>query len=159
MARSSSSHWSREWCGPQIWAMVSTSLFKIICQERFLATIICAMSLQQQTMEGFAFVDDMDFIVTDSMNEIQAVTNKMQGSLKLWHGLLKATGGDLDPEKCSWYLINFNFANNHWQYLHWYWNQWPLQIPNEGGIPLFQFYEAQKTLGVWLAPDGNNDKE
>jgi len=81
--------------GPQIWAAVSTPLFQILRQEGFLATIICAMSLQKQTLGGFAFVDDMDLIVTDTTNSVQAINNKMQGSLKLWHGLLKATGGDL----------------------------------------------------------------
>jgi len=54
--------------GPQIWAVVSMPLFQILHQEGFLATIICAMSLQQQTLGGFAFVDDMDLIVTDSTN-------------------------------------------------------------------------------------------
>jgi len=39
----------------------------------------------------------------------------------------------------------------------------PLQISKENGttvmIPWLQTNKAQRTLGVWLAPDGNNDKE
>jgi len=107
--------------GPQIWAAVSTPLFEILRQEGFLAMIICVMLLQKQTLGGFAFVDDMDLIVTDLANTVEAVTTKMQGSLKLWHGLLKAMGGDLVPEKCFWYLIDFDFKQNKWQY-HW-WNK------------------------------------
>jgi len=149
--------------GPQLWAAVSIPLFEILCQEGFLATIICVMLLQQQTLGGFAFVNDMDLMVTDSTNTIQAVTNKMQGSLKLWHSLLKATGSDLVLEKCFWFLIDFNFTNNHWQYHHWNKENQLLQIPNKGGtqvtILLLQSNEAQRTLGIWLAPDGNNDEE
>jgi len=76
-------------------------------------TVICAISLQKQTKIGFAFVDDTDLIVTDSTNDEQAVaTTKIQGSLKVWHGLLKATRGDLVPEKCFWYLIDFKYKNH-----------------------------------------------
>ena len=63
----------------------------------------------------------------------------------------------------TWYLIDFKFHNNRWQYQHWNKDTRPLQIPNEGGtqvtIPLLQSNEAQRTLGIWLAPDGNNDEE
>jgi len=58
-------------------------------------------------MAGFTFVNDTDLIVMDDTNEETKVTLKMQNSLQLWHGLLQATGGDLVPEKCFWYLINF----------------------------------------------------
>ncbi len=102
--------------GPQIWAAVSTPLFEILHQKGLLATITCAMLLQQQTLGGFAFMDDMDLIITNSTNTVQAVNNKIQGSLKLWHGLLKVTSGNLVPEKCFWYLIDFKFTKNHWQY-------------------------------------------
>jgi len=83
---------------PQIWAAVSTPLFEILCQESFLATVICALSCQYQTMGGFAFVDDTDLIITDASNDEQAAASKMLGSVSLWHRLLKATGGNLVPE-------------------------------------------------------------
>jgi len=70
-------------------------------------------------MGGFAFVDDTDLIITDKSNNERTVANKMQQSLQLWHGLLKATGGDLVPDKCFWYLINFQYKKNHWKYKTW----------------------------------------
>jgi len=54
-------------------------------------------------MGGFAFVDNTNLIVTNASNEEQVVASKMQGSVTLWHGLLKTTGGNLEPEKCFWY--------------------------------------------------------
>jgi len=141
--------------GPQIWAAVSMPLFKILCTKAFLATVICAISLQQQIMGGFAFMDNMDLIVTDSTNEKQVVTTKMQGSLKLWHGLLKATRGNLVPEKCFWYLIDFKYEGNHWKYNSWQADQHKIHIPRDDGtlvtIPCLDTNKAWWTLGVRLA--------
>jgi len=83
--------------------VVSTKwLFKILHQEGFVATFICALCQQHQQMAGFAFVDDMDLIVTDDLNDERIVANKIQDFLCLWHGLLQATGGNRVPEKCFW---------------------------------------------------------
>jgi len=65
-------------------------------------------------MAGFAFVDDTDLIVTDVTNDAKQVFWKMQNSLRLWHGLLQATGGDLVPAKCFWYLIDFKWEQGQW---------------------------------------------
>jgi len=108
-------------------------------------------------------VDDMDLIVTDTSNSETAVTTKMQGSVALWHGLLRATGGDLVPEKCFWYLIDFRFENHHWKYKQWPDQQRTLHISQADGrkvmIPHLHTTEACHTLGVRLAPDGNNEEE
>jgi len=41
----------------------------------------------------------------------------MQGSVLNWEGLLRATGGALVPNKCFWYLLDFENKNGHWKYL------------------------------------------
>jgi len=111
-------------------------------------------------MAGFAFVDDTDLIVTDDTNNAQKVSQKMQDSLLLWHGLLQATGGDLVPDKCFWYLIDFKWERGQWRYIQWDESAWPLRIHRENGtsvvIPRLATSEAHRTLGVRLAPDGNN---
>jgi len=87
----------------------------------------------------------------------------MQGSVALWHGLLKATRGDLIPEKCFWYLIDFRFKNHHWKYKQWPDQQRTLHISQVDGrkvmIPRLHTTEACRMLGVRLAPDGNNEEE
>jgi len=149
--------------GPQIWAAVSAPLFEILRQEGFIATFICALSAQHQQMAGFAFIDDTNLIVTDTSNDPMQVANKMQQSLQLWHGLLQATGGDLVPEKCFWYLIDFWWENNKWKYTKWNDAEHTLNIPTKTGakvvIPCLNTSEARWMLGVRLAPDGNNEAE
>jgi len=114
-------------------------------------------------MAGFAFVDDMDLIVTNNTNDEKVVTLKMQNSLHLWHRLLQATGGDLVPEKCFWYLINFQWEHNQKKKKKWKDNDQVLCIPQTDGtnvrIPHLDTCEARHTLGVRLAPDGNNEAE
>jgi len=115
-------------------------------------------------MAGFAFANDTDdLIVTDITNDEKEVTLKMQNSLQLWHGLLQATGGDLVPEKCFWYLIDFQWEHNRWKYAKWKDNDRDLSISRKDGtkvkIPRLDTWEACCTLGVCLAPDGNNEAE
>jgi len=87
----------------------------------------------------------------------------MRQSLMLWHGLLKATGCNLVPNKCFWYLINFHSEGKHLKYKHWEADQRKLQIPKDDGtivtIPCLNSDKAQWTLGVRLALDGNNTEE
>jgi len=148
---------------PQIWAAVSTPLFEILREEGFVATFICALSKQQRQLAGFTFVDDTDLIVTDESNDEKLVSQKMQNSLQLWHGLLQATGGDLVPEKCFWYLIDFKWNKNRWQYMKWQDQEHELKILRTDGskvtIPRLDTSKARRTLGVRLAPDGNNQAE
>jgi len=86
----------------------------------------------------------------------------MQASLTMWHGLLQATGGDLVPDKCFWYLLNFQWANNHWRYKTIEETPGQLTVQTEEQtmiiIPRLEALEARQTLGVRLVPD-RNDKE
>jgi len=148
--------------GPQIWVAVSMPLFAILCQEGFVATVICTMSTQSRSMGGFALIDNTDLIVTNSSNDEKG-SEKMQQLVNLWHGLLKATGGNLVLEKCFWYLVDFKHEGNHRKYKKWGTDQRKLQIPKDNGtlvtIPCLEINKACQTLGVRLALDGNIDEE
>jgi len=41
----------------------------------------------------------------------------MQLLVDHWEGLLQATRGTLVPTKCFWYLIDFQWSNNKWNYV------------------------------------------
>jgi len=92
--------------GPRIWAAVSTLLFQILTQEGFLATIICAISNHRYKITGFGFVDNVDLCITAPDGTGEQVVQRMQQSLNMWAGLLRATGRALVPEKCFWYYIH-----------------------------------------------------
>jgi len=102
--------------GPQIWAAVSSPLFELLQQQGFFAHIIGAISLHARKLTGFAFVDDTDLCVTHPSNSVTQVALHMQGSITSWEGLLRTTGGALVPDKCFWYLIDFESRHGKWYY-------------------------------------------
>jgi len=71
---------------------------------------------QQRNVAGFAFVNDTDLCVTHSSDQVQQVIDNMQKAVTYWEGLLQVTGRALVPEKCFWYLVDLECANNKWTY-------------------------------------------
>ena len=86
----------------------------------------------------------------------------MQKSLDTWQGTLYTTGGALDwgdKDKCYWYCIHYVWnTKGRWQYASPN-NHYQLTMnDNKGGRkPVYGCTpaEARRTLGVYLAPDGN----
>jgi len=144
---------------PHIWVAVSSPLFQILAQEGFLATVICAISKLKYTTVGFGFVDNVDLCITIPNGSSEQVVQQMQKSINTWAGLLRATGGALVPDKCFWYYIHNTWKNGAWQYVR---NptERAMLVPNDNNalhpIPELPPSEARRTLGVRLAPDGNN---
>jgi len=103
--------------GPHIWAAVSSPMFQIMQSDGFYANIIMAISRQEKTLVGFAFVNDTDLCVHDPHITSNNGQSAMQNSVDHWEGLLCTTGGVLVPSKCFWYLIDFQFTNNSWKYV------------------------------------------
>jgi len=100
-----------------IWAAVSTPLFQILTKEGFIATVICAISHLESSTAGFSFIDDVDLCIMISKGNGEQVVYKMQQSINMWAGLLRAMGGALVPEKCFWYYIQKKKKNGKWQYI------------------------------------------
>jgi len=80
----------------------------------------------------------------------------------MWHGLLRATGGDHVPEKCFWYLIAFQWINKQWKYKKTSELPGQISIDHPKGhivIPWLEPDKARRTLGMRIAPDGNDAAE
>lgn len=147
--------------GPAIWVAISTPLLNILRRDGFGATIQGVLSGEQMRMVGFAVVDDTDLIqeATTAQTAASAIAN-MQKSLDLWEGVLTATGGALVPEKSFWYLVSFKFEKGKWRYARADDTPGDLTMRNAAGerilVDRCEHDEARRTLGVRLAPDGNN---
>jgi len=145
--------------GPQIWAAVSSPILDIMRADGFYAHLIAAVSQTAKKMVGFAFVDDTDLCVYGTKVTPTSVQAEMQKAVDHWEGLLRATGGALVPTKCFWYLIDFQFKNNEWQYITKAQKPGELSIKDNTqkrvAIPRLEAHEARRTLGVRLAPNRN----
>ena len=67
---------------------------------------------------GFLFVDDTDLIAFSKAADVNAaqIIARLQTAVLIWHGGLRATGGALKPEKCSWRLDDFQWVHGQWRY-------------------------------------------
>ena len=84
----------------------------------------------------------------------------MQASVDDWEGGIRATGGAIVPEKSHWYLVSFDWDGSAWVYNSTADTPYEVTVRNSNGIriplPRMETSEASMTLGVFLAPDGNN---
>jgi hypothetical protein len=148
--------------GPQIWAAISSLLLDILRNQQMGGYFTSPITHQQLHLVGYAYVDDTDLITTDAGLDHGEITIKMQQCIDTWEGIIHATGGQLEPSKTYWYLINFNWTKGKWQYstidetpshITMQNQQSPIQLKR------LEVSEARRTLGVRLAPDGNNQAE
>ena len=148
--------------GPQIWAVVSTPILDMLRDAGFGASFKLAVSGNQVSFVGYSFVDDTDLIQTGptiTSTDLDVIP-LMQAALSLWETGLRATGGALVPEKSFWYLIDFRWRGSTWRYAKYPTEPGSLSMPDnnqhEHSIKRLPADKAQRTLGVYLAPDGNN---
>jgi len=144
---------------PQIWAAVSSLLFELMKQDGFFVTMVGAFSLVSWSLVGFAFVNNTDLCITHPLNQATAVAKHMQGSVSNWEGLLWASGKALIPDKCFWYLLDFEYKHGHWNYMAKQQLTSLLFVHDAAGahttISRLEPYEVHHTLGVHRALDGN----
>jgi hypothetical protein len=147
--------------GPCIWAVLSSVLFDAMRAEGFGAKVVSPISGDRLALMGGAFVDDLDlFSMQDPWLNGEANIEEMQQGLDLWEELLRATGGAVEPTKSEWYRIDFQWKNGV--------ATMRTQDPAESVLTcldhnqvrqelvLKQVSQGSKTLGVYMAPDGNN---
>ena len=94
--------------GPAIWVAISSVLLDILREKNLGAKFTSAILKECRQVVGFALVDDTDLITSRRTGEsINDVLKRMQQSVDLWEGTLRATGGALSPEKSFWYWVDF----------------------------------------------------
>jgi len=147
--------------GPTLWALISTILLLMMRRAGHGVRITSAITNTIIALVGFAFVDDTDLFCTNTPGEDLSTT--FQAALDRWAGGLRATGGALSPAKSFCYLIDFQWSGNKWNYISV--NDLPgeFTLTNSQGerSPLTRYEpsHAEKTLGVYISMDGNEEEE
>ena len=114
---------------------------------------------------GYVFVDDTDLCIMDPPNQQRPISliPRIQESLNWWEASCRTTGGAIVPEKSHWYLIDFVWKDGKWKYIEPHPNDTPLTVRNPFGrwevVERKGPAEAVRTLGIRVAPDGNNKDE
>jgi hypothetical protein len=82
-----------------------------------------------------------------------------QIELEDWSCLLNATGGALKPEKCFWYLLDYDCVKGEWTYAETRATELKITNPDGTKSPIKQekVTESKKTLGIYDSPSGGNE--
>ena len=149
--------------GPSLWAAISSPLLYILRSEGYGISFKSPMSMIAFRLAAFGFVDDMDYIQAnedcDSDNETLEEAKK---GLNLWEGLLRTTGGAIEPTKSDWVRIGFEKVRGTWKFKKMNEDD-EMKVRDTSGeeYPLEQLPvgTARLTLGVWQAVTGDETKE
>jgi hypothetical protein len=109
-------------------------------------------------------VDDSDAIESKYYQpNFLGASKQLQKAVDTWEGGLKATCGAIVPEKTFWYLIDFKWSSGSWFYKTIEDSPSSIYINDISGqrkeLRCYQPFDAQETLGIYLAPDGNHKQQ
>ena len=111
-------------------------------------------------------MDDVAIGITGTGLETpETVKNEMQNLSNKYDKYLFAAGGRLNLQKCLWYLIDFTRVKNKIIYRQEFdSNQYNLEVTEAFSkksktIQRLNPHQHHKSLGIFLAPDGNQKKE
>ena len=146
------------------WAVISSILITLMVQAGLCATFTMALSASILTVACLAFVDDTDLFFTarTPTEPGEALFTPIQKMLDHWNGYLRATGGALVPSKSFWYLIDFKWDGEDYQYRTIQEMPGNITMCDIDGIAITQLTRHEPDhpeimLGIAQAPDGNNE--
>ena len=109
------------------------------------------------------YVDDVNlFLVHECLRSGLDIFYKLQDALTSWERLLIETGGTLKPEKCFYYMVDYEWlADGSWKYTE--------MVDRELFVPCVDGLEVEieqlpvdmsrKTLGIWKNSAGNCSRQ
>jgi len=151
--------------GPQIWAVVSSPIFDMVRAHGLGATFCSNVTKANLHLVGFGFVDDVDLVAANSSiaTTPSQIVNTLQKTLDLWEKGLRTSGGALSAAKSRWSLMDFGWKNGKWFYRSVSDVPGRLFMNDVSGqriqLDWLESWEAERSLGIWLAPDGNMKAE
>jgi hypothetical protein len=139
------------------WASIVAVIVKAMKKKGFGYSVWTLIRQRAITLVCFAYVDDADLIHADEDRTTPTiqVLQRAQEALRLWEGLLHATGGALAPEKSYWYLVEVIRLNGKWTYTRE--SRQPFDLYLQNGTfknKRLEVYQAKQSLGIMTRPDG-----
>jgi hypothetical protein len=103
---------------PASWAVISICIIGAHEKKGQGEKFTCPITQLKHQLSAILYVDDTDLWLIDlSKNEtVGKVHRAIQDSMYSWGNLLLATGGVLQPTKCFYLIIWFNWKDGKWCY-------------------------------------------
>ena len=146
--------------GPTIWSILSSTIFEILHEEGFASDFMFSISKGLFHLCGFSYVDDCDLLYVGT--EINIVAEKLKGMIAMWDDLMEVNGGAIAPDKCWWYLVDFQWRNGKWYMVNGGKGH-SLTVRDKDKtvctLPNLPPSTAKQMLGVFLSPDGDESTQ
>ena len=96
---------------PPVWTAVSTLIVNAYKREGHGVSLQSGWSNKRQEIAAIPFVDDTDLLhrPRHHIDSLEQLVSWIQEATTYWAHLLQATGGNLKPSKCYWYLMTYTF--------------------------------------------------
>jgi len=135
----------------------------VLREKGFGCELICPLSSEYFRFVSYAFVDDTNLIQSQLVEHPEQARINLQQAIDTWEASLKATCGAIVPEKTVWWLVSFKWSGTTWEYASIHDCPGELLVNDISNqrkiITRIDACEAYETLGVFLAPDGNNEQQ
>jgi hypothetical protein len=127
------------------------------------AKFICLITKLSSHLSAILYVDDTDLlhINLEKDKSVAQVHKLIQASIKNWGNLLIATGRALQPEKCFYLIISYEWTNGVWSYRdNSIRGDFGVTVPLPGGVKARIGHRpvthSEKTLGAMTSPNGDS---
>jgi hypothetical protein len=148
---------------PAGWAVISICILGAHGRKGHGAKFICPVTKLEKHLSTILYVDNTDILHIDltKNKRVDEVHMCIQESVNSWVNLLITTGGALQPAKCFYSIILFEWINGGWGYASNDTNaELGVNVPLPGGgtagIGHKLVTHAKKTLGAMTSPGGNS---
>jgi hypothetical protein len=144
---------------PSSWIQLSAVLVTIVKQFALGALIQDPISEELIHTMGALYVDNTDLYTwKEHIMDPGELWCQTQIELEQWSCLLNATGGALKPEKCFWYLLDYECSEGEWTYAKEMTTELRITNPDGTKSPIKQekVTEFKKTLGIYDSLLGDN---
>jgi hypothetical protein len=133
------------------------------CQKGHGAKFLCPITRRTHHLSAILYVNDTDLLHIDLTKDetVDKVHAAIQDSVNSWGNLLIVTGGALQPNKCFYSIISFEWVNGECRYKN---NKIrgefgaTVPLPQNGRAPIAHspVTHSEKTLGAMTSPDGSS---
>ncbi len=148
---------------PAGWAVINICILKAHGRKGHGAKFVCPITKLEKHLSAIIYVDDTDLLHIDltKTETVDKVHKALQASVNSWENLLVATGGALQPSKCFYSIISFEWINGARTYASNKDNgEFGVTVPllgrGKAGIGNRAVSHAEKTLGAMTCLDGDS---
>jgi hypothetical protein len=148
---------------PAGWAVISIIILNAHGKKGHGAKFVCPIAKLTSHLSAILYVDDTDLLHLNLEEDesVATVQELIQASVVNWGNLLIATGGVLQPAKCFYLIISFEWTKGEWSYRdNSIIGNFGVAAPLPGGASAAIGHRSvthlEKTLGAMTSPDGNS---